>query len=641
MRQYSRRRFKTPKTEILDVRGFPRGLNNLVNPNMIRPDELAEAVNVAYAQYGVLKKRQGTELVVNLDDNRVQGFGALHRRDEDTGEYTHYFCAVAGGNFYTIDPIAKTKTLHDGFTFHATNRVKLVQGGNELYIFDGDSLLVKWDGEDFSTFTEIDPPDNVALSKEGSGTGTKTISYIVTAVNDVGETHGTDAEELTSAPNQWDLDTYAKLSWDPVDGAASYNIYKGSPGNETFLTSVTETQFFDQGQADAVQSFLIQVPGENRTGGITFKTGTVYHQAIIGVEKQNPTRLWFSAGGDKIDSFSPGDGGGWYDYHPETGEEINGIEVFAGLGKDYVYIFKDHKIGQFAFGATGAPEVSDVNLAVGASSDTSIVLFENDLAFWSPYGGYTLRSEPNFVNILRISELTVRVHPTYVDSIHRASLSKICGIYDKLNHVILWSIPSGSVENNTTISYDPVYVAFSEYRGIRATAFTKYVDANNNEFSYGGDENGNVFRLFTGTSDMGAPIRFRAATKLFDMDAPYAYKRFRKVFLLFGNIQAQRLNVSLIKDGLEELTEFTVASAQGQTGFGADLWGGVLWGDSSGSIVSANNRSVLRYVDVNQDLFNLQVVYENTSTIDSFEILSLFMEWRASRKRLPPDMRVG
>lgn len=640
MRRYNRRRFKSSRTDILDVRGFPRGVNTLVNPNMIRPDELAEAINVAYAQYGVLKKRAGTKLITNLGAS-VQGFGELHRRDPDTHVRTSYFCAIAGGKFFVIDPIEGTSSEQEGYTFHATNRVKMVQGGNELYIFDGHSPLVKWDGTEFIEFEEIDAPENVAVAKVGSATGTRTISYIVSAANAVGETVGSTAVQLTSAPNAWDVDTYADLTWDAVDGATSYNVYKGSPGNETFLTSVDELQFFDQGQADDTQSYVILVPDENTTGGITFTTGTVFHQSIIGVEKNNPTRLWFSAGGDKIDSFSPGDGGGWYDYHPETGESINGVEVFAGLGKDYVYIFKDHKTGQFAFGSQGQPEVSDVNLAVGAASDASIVLFENDLAFWSPYGAYTLRMEPNFVNVLRISELTVRVHPTHVDTVTRAALPQVCGVYDKSNHVILWSIPAGNPTNNTSLAYDPVYVSFSEYRGIAATAFTKFVDEDNNEFAYGGDALGNVFTLFHGTSDMGAPIRFRASTKLFDMDTPYAFKRFRKVFLLFGNIQAQDLQVSLVKDGLEEITRFSVASELGETGWGADLWGNVLWGDSSGSLIATNNRTVLRFVDVNQDLFNMQVVYTNESARDSFEILSLFIEWRASRKRLLPEMRVG
>jgi len=638
MRRYSRRRYKSPKTQVLDVKGWPRGLNTLVNPNMIRVDELAEAINAIFTQYGVISKRPGTSLVVNLDSHEIQGYGVYNRREDDDS-LTRYLCAVAGGNFYVIDPVAKTKTLKSGHTFHTTNRVKMVQGGNKLYIFDGHSAQVSWDGTTFYTPTEIDPPENLSITKEGSGTGTKTVSYVVTAANGQ-ETNGSSAVQLTSCPNQWDTDTYAKLDWDDVDGADSYNIYRGSPGNETYLTSVTESRFFDQGQADASQSFLVIVPDENRTGGIVFSTGTIYHESIVAVEKANRNRIWISAGGDKIDSFAPGDGGTFYDYHTETGEAVNGVEVYAGLGEDFVYIFQDHKVGQLGFAANGAPQVKDVNLAVGAASDASIVLFENDLGFWSRYGGYTLRMEPNLVNVLRIAELTVRVHPTYVNSISQQALSKVCGVYDKANHVIIWSIPSGATQNNTSLAYDPVYVGFSEYRGIAATAFIKFVDANNNEHTYGGDSQGNVFKLFDGTSDMGDPIYFRVATKLFDMDAPYAYKTFERLYLLFGNIQAQNLKVQLIKDGLEELKTFSVASQQGQTGWGADLWGDVLWGDSSGTLVSANNRSVMRFVDIYQDLFNLQIVYENKSATDTFEILGLYVQWQASQQPPPSEMRV-
>ncbi len=54
----------------------------------------------------------------------------------------------------------------------------------------------------------------------------------------------------------------------------------------------------------------------------------------------------------------------------------------------------------------------------------------------------------------------------------------------------------------------------------------------------------------------------------------------------------------------------------------------MLWGDSSGSPVSIISRSVLKYVDLYKDLFSLQVIYENTSTTDTFEILSTDFLWQ-------------
>ena len=639
-RVYRRRSYPEPKTQVLPVRGWPRGLDTLVNPNQIRTDELAEAVNVAYSQYGVLSKRSGTSLVTTLPA-RVQGFGVFNRRDTTTGAITKYFCAVAGGIFYTIDPIAHSSTVRTGATFNATNRIVMRQGENALYIFDGEHPLTKWTGSAFVTFTPITKPTGLAITKTGTGTGTKTFSYIVTASNAAGETDGTTAVQLTAMPAKLDTSTYSHLTWVASTGATAYNIYRGSPGNETYLTSVTETAFNDQGQADAAQSGLIIVPSQNTTTGPVMTTGTVYHQAIFGVDKDNPSILWYSAGGDKIDSFAPNDGGGFLTFHPETGEGINGVEVFAGLGSDALYIHQDHKLGQFKFGADGQPQVSDVNLSVGGISDAAIVLFENDMALWTRYGLYTLRQEPNFVNVLRISELSIRVHPTYVNTLTQSALAKVCGIYDKANHVLVFSIPNGASENNTSLAYDPVYLSFSEYRGIAATAFSRFTDGANGEATYGGDKQGRIFRLFDGTADLDQPIYFRAATKVFDMEAPYAYKYFLKTFLFFGNINAQRLQVSLVQDGVTALKNFAIATDLGRTGWGADRWGDLLWGDSSTNPVAVNTRSVLRYVDINRDLFSLQVVYENTSAYDSFEILALFFLWQASDKPLGPSLRIA
>ncbi len=131
MRHYAtNRNHPQLRTSVQAVNGWPQGLPTLVNPNQIKDDELAEAVNVAYTQYGVLSKRSGTSLVVTLPFSPVQGFGTYYKRDTATGVLTKYFCAVAGGRFYTIDPLGKTYALQAGFTFHATNKVKMVQGAN-------------------------------------------------------------------------------------------------------------------------------------------------------------------------------------------------------------------------------------------------------------------------------------------------------------------------------------------------------------------------------------------------------------------------------------------------------------------------------------------------------------------------------
>lgn len=635
-----RRRRQVPKTQVLSVPGFPRGLNTLVNPNRIRNDELAEAINVAYTQYGVLKKRSGTSLIVTLPAS-PQGFGVYNKRNED-GTVTKYFCAVAGGIFYTIDPIGKTSTEKTGFTFHTTNRVKMVQGLNTLYIFDGSSHLVKWDGTAFTQNTEINSPTSPGVVKGGSGTGSTTHTYIVTASNGVGETLGTTEVHLDTMPEKLNSSTYATFSWTGSAGATLYNIYKSITGahNATYLTSTSSVSFIDQGQADSSQSVTILVPEENTTGGPILSTGTVYHDSLVGVDAKDKSMLWYSGGGEKIESFSPGDGGSWYRYHAEEGEDINGVEVFAGLGTDYLYIFKDHKIGQGSFNTSGGLSVKDVNLSVGGSSDAGIIPFEQDMAFWSPYGGYTLRMEPNFVNILRIAELTIRVHPTYVSSVTQSALPGICGVYDKTNHVLLWSIPQGGSENTTTLAYDPVYLSFSEYRGIKAKCFTRFVDDNKNEFTYGGDADGRVFRLFEGNDDMGTPITFRVATKCFDMDSPWAYKFVERAYFIFGNINATNLTVNLLQDGVSVLKEFSIASGSGNTGWEVDLWDSILWDTSSGTPVSINNRIVPRHTEIRRDLFSIQAVFEDTSATSNFEILGMYVTYRPSSKPPPSSQRV-
>src|SRR5258708_1326305 len=89
---------KPPKLNVLPMKGWPKGLNQLVNPNQIENDELAEAINVAYSQYGVISKRTGSTLIINLDSTPVQGMGVFNKRNND-GSITKFFCAVCNGKF--------------------------------------------------------------------------------------------------------------------------------------------------------------------------------------------------------------------------------------------------------------------------------------------------------------------------------------------------------------------------------------------------------------------------------------------------------------------------------------------------------------------------------------------------------------
>ncbi len=639
MRKYTLK-LKTPKTLTLPIPGWPKGLNTIVNAQSIDDQELAEAVNVAYTQYGVLSKRAGTSLIVTLPTNPVQGFGTFYYVNSD-GSLTRYFLVIAGGVMYSIDPINLAYTTISGFTFHPTNKVTMKQAYNFLYIFDGFNTMVKWDGSAFTQYTALSDPGTLTITKNGSGTGTGSYFYVIAAFNETGETNITNEVSLTTMPTPLTTTTYLTLSWPAVSGAAGYNVYKGNyAGDEFFLTSTQSNSFIDQGQYDSGQSNVLTPPNENTTSGHTFLLAEIYKETIYGVDKDNPYRLWYSGGLQFIDSFAAGNGGGYIDYHAEEGSPITGLKAFAGLGKDYLYIFKDHKIGQGSFGSANEFIVSDVNLSIGASSNLSIIPFENDMGFWSRYGAYTLRMEQAYLNVLRVAELTAKVHDSYVAPIQPSAVGGACGIYDKNNHVIVWSLPLGAVSNNTSLAFDTIYQAFSEYRGIVATAFSTFVDTNNNEFSFGGNTAGQIFRLFNGASDLGSPIYFRAATKVYDMKQFMAYKFLIRIFFLFGNVNASNFICTLIRDGTVEVGQFAITSGQGAAGWGTDFWGEVLWGESSGTPLGVNARSVLRYFDINKNILNIQAIFEDTSASDTFEILSMALAYQQSNTPLPSSYKI-
>lgn len=646
MREFNLK-LKQPKTLTLPIPGWPLGLNTLVNAQSINDQELAEAVNVAYTQYGVLSKRAGTQLLVTLPKSPIQGLGTFYVVNSD-GSITRTFLAVAGGTLYKIDPINFSYSAVTGFTFHPSNPVSIKQWKNFIYFADGYNTLVKWDGTTFTQQTALlDPGSTLSLTKTGTGTGQTNWYYVITAYNAAGETNISNEVSSTSAPSAWNSTTYATLNWTAVSGATGYNIYRtnptigGFPGDEFLLASVTTNSFTDQGQYDSGQSAFKAPPTQNTTAGIVFDFIEIYKDTIFGVDKNTPFRLWYSGGLIYIDNFAPEHGGGYIDYHAEEGSPITGLKAFAGLGKDYLYVFKDRKIGQASFGSQlGELLVSDVNLSIGASSNLSITPFDNDLAFWSRYGMYTLRMEQAYLNVLRVAELSAKVHNNYVEPIQSSAVGNVCGIFDKTNHVIVQSIPLGTAANSTSLAFDTIYQSFAEYRGVIATAFTRFIDVNMNEFSYGGNASGQIFKLFSGTSDLGNSIYFRAATKIFDMKQPWMYKFLQRIFFLFGNVNAQSFTCTLIQDGTIGLAEFPIGSGQGTAGWGTDFWDNFMWGTSNQNPLGVNARNLLRYFDANKNVLSMQAVFEDLSSTDTFEILSLGFMYQQSTLPLPSSYKV-
>lgn len=470
------------------------------------------------------------------------------------------------------------------------------------------------------------------------GVGATTYYYRYVWYNSVGNTLASSSSSVSNMPATLDASTYVTvaLSTAPA-GVERVGIFRGTvSGEEVFIASIpaAETTYYDKFFDE--EDPLYGIPESNTTVGFHFKFATVYRDTLIGVTVElGDHTLVFSAGGDKFDSFGRADGGGYYAWRKDDGDPMTAVHAF----QDELYVFKRGKIGAFTFDENGG-SVKDINLAVGAVSHRSVHAAGNDLRFWGQDGAGSLGNEPNFANIIRTKVLSARAD-TIVQSLTPAAFDQISGIYYK--GLSLWGIPLGTVGEGitSTLVYDEKYVAWSEWVGMTPRLWTKFIDDENKErLFYGDSKSGNIVECWDGTSDNGNPIVWRVATKQFDMGKPHKYKKIVRIYYIFGNVSGRDTSITLVEDGQRSQIPFELYSDTGNVGFGVDQWGMEEFGESSGTFTGDTSGLMVRYIDVNKDLFSIQSVLQNDGVDDQIKFMGKFIEYRDSAKPLPSTMRL-
>jgi hypothetical protein len=638
-RVYGKRR-SDPPTKVTGSRGFPRGWSTLAHPTVLKKDELAEAQNVFYTQNGVLTKRPGSKNVGEPRGNStiIRALGGAYDIGDPPQRYLLRISDDGILQRYSFDSnswidIAGSPTFSDVDS-------QIFQAHGWVYILNSKDLMVKWNGSEWKTFTPIpNPTEAPTLTKKGEKTGPNTHYYCYVWYNEVGNTVASGSAAIASMPEVLDADTYVEIALPAApEGAVWTGIFKGkTEGDEFYLTKVpaSQTTFEDKGFDEYDPNYA--PPESNTTGGFHFKFATVYTSTLIGVTTEMGDHyLVFSAGLDKFDSFGHADGGGYYAWRKDDGDPITGVHAF----QEELYVFKGQKVGAFKFDENGGA-VRDINLATGAVSHRSIHASGNDLRFWSREGAGSLGNEPNFANIIRTKVLSARVD-TLVQSLTPSEFEHISGVSFK--GLSLWGIPTGGANRGITscLMFDSKYVAWSEWLGLTPNVWCKFIDDDNVEHLYYGDsQSGNVVECWQGTDDRGEAIVFRVATKQFDMDMPFAYKTFGKVYFIFGNVTGTGTRITLVEDGVRSQVPLALYAKTGDQGFGVDQWGTMEFGDSSGEYEPDTSGLIVRYVDMgNKDLFSLQGIVQNSGTKDVVQFAGMFIEYSPSSQPLPGEMEL-
>lgn len=592
-------KFKQIKPLTTRYSSFAKGLNTLISPTKIRPDELQRAENIILVDEGSPQRRWGTSTYGNaLSGNGLTGIYGYYKSDN-----TSELLVIDNGFLKKYNTNSFGWDVVSGASFASGIRTDGVIAYDSLYLSNGVDQLAKYNGTGLTVFSSISAPASIWTALGGSfASGQNTYSYRVSARNSVGETLATAAttRAVNTIRSTWNPDPTVltpgrtvTINWSPVVGATGYNIYGVVNGSETFLQSVDGqgvTSWIDYGTQEPSPVFT--VPQGDTSSGPKGKYITEFKGAlVIAGDPENPSRVYFSAGGDKIDSFSIADGGGWVDVSKNSDDgAVTGLATF----QNKTIITKERSIWQLDFTESVIPSLSNISKSIGCVSGYTILPVENDLFFLGrkPGGGaaiYVLGNEPNYLNVIRTNELSARIRPDLL-ALSSTNLDKAAAVYFDAKYILFFT-DGGANYNNAAFVYDRERMGFTKWEQIYVSDILTYYDNDKEEYLLYTDPNDNrVSRISdTYTTDKGTAIAWAYKTKEEDFKTPFNYKNFQWLKFRLRNVSGTvTMNVTADDNTViynPSVSTNTVTSAFGHLNFGRGKFGETL---SGGEGESAN-----------------------------------------------------
>ena len=605
-------KFKDIKSLNVRWNNWKHGLNTLVAPSKIRDTELSVARNIIYVDEGSPSPRPGVDYYGN----------ATGANGQKSGIYAAYFSSgsnelltIDSGFLKRFNTTTENWDLILGGSFPSTERVDAVMAQDNLYFSDGLNPLSKYDGISLSVFSELSAPTSNWASRGLSlPSGPIMYSYKVTAVNSVGETVGAAATTVALGRERenWNPDITnpndaraVTINWRTVTGATGYNVYGVVGGDERYLDHIdgqSANSWIDYGTREPSAFFPVPV-GNSTTGPrgrfiIEFKSSL-----IIAGDPTNPSRVYYSAGLDKIDSFLISEGGGYVDISKNSSDgEITGLSEY----QDKAVILKERSLWQLQFTESAIPSIANIINGIGCVSHWTIKEVENDIYFMGrKIGGgmaiYVLGNEPNYLNVLRTNELSSRVRPDLL-AITPSNASKMVAEYFDGKYMVFFP-DGGSTLNSAAIVYDRERLGFAKWDNIYVDRTVVYYDNNDVEYLLSADGNDDrISEISTAyTTDKGAAIEWNIKTKETDSDEPFIYKRYKWVNMRLRNVSGT-VKFRIWTDGNITAYQSSISVARRRSAFGSWQFGtGGVFGkvvEDSGS--SQQSTTIIRRIPISR-----------------------------------------
>lgn len=606
---------------------FRKGLNLLLRPTELGRDEYAQGDNILLIGSGVPTGRWGSSSYFTVNSTgSIRGFSQYN----NVLSLTNELLALSDEGFI-VKKNGTGSTVITGQSYPSGSIIRGEQMGGKTYLVSKSVPLTFYNGTSLNVLATISAPTIGSATNVSGVSGSYVWSWVITALGPSGGETNPSARILLPNLPQDLTSTRVDVRWTGPSAAtlAGYQIYRGLPGDETFLAGVgaSTTTYVDIGDPAAE---TILAPLSNTTGGVKseFIGKSPSDDRLIMVDKDDPTKLLISGRYPNQAKFNWIDGGGYCYIGPDDGFPITGYKTQPGSNKvtvfkatgSYAVELQTVAIGNFVI---LDPQVAPVSTAVGCTSFETIQVMENDVAYFGRQGMYVVGYEPNFLNIIRTNEISARMRP-YLDLLGQSDYDNACALY--VNHKYLLSFP----DRKELIVYDRERGCFVGIwkMPFGITHMKKYVDGSGTErWVLGTAESNQAYTFETSVnSDDGTTITKTLKLNKEAFNSWSLLKILNLFYVLFRNITgAVTINIlSENRNGVISTIktfQITGSAVSGRAGWGAALWGSRMWGSTKGMPVGGTDEFP-RWGQLYKESRLVQIEISCTAAASNFEFLA-------------------
>lgn len=622
-------KYKPRESIASEWKSFRKGLNLLLRPTELDNEEMYQSDNIILIGKGTPTGRWGTVTDFTAGaTGSIRGMGTYKSNDGTTNE----LLALTDQGYLFKKNGSGSDTI-TGQSWPSGSVVHMEQLGGKTYVVSEDASFTEYDGTDLSVFATIAPPTGFSATNYSGVTGTNRVSWRVLAVGENGgQTTATASYVATDAPSTLS-DTEYRLFWTAPSAASlsGYEIYRGSQGDETFLTSIPPgvTFYADRGEP---ASEYIQPPLANTTGGVKSKFIAKYKDRLLLVDSADPNKLMISGRYPNHTKFSWVYGGGYIYIDPDSGDNITGLAIQPIADRIVVYKERASYLVDLTTISIGNYVVLDptylpISTAVGCSSQDTICTVENDTFYFGRDGIYVTGYEPNFLNIIRTNEVSARIRP-YLDMLNDDDYTTANAAYIDNKYILSFPL------RKEMVIYDRERGCFASKWSLPfgVSKIMRYINSSGSEkWVVGSYDNNQVYTFEASVnSDNGTTIikTIRTGKNSFqDWTSLYILKFF---YILFRAIVGTTTVNILVEDrsgSTSTVKSFTITGAEvaGSTGYGMDQYGTIKYGQSESTSAVVVSDEITRWGSLFKQSRLFQIEVTSTAANSNFELLGIKM----------------